>query len=641
APGIDTGMGLERTAAILQGVDTIHHTDLFAPIINAISAAKNAGDLRFDLSTPQLHLEDPTTKPLKVVADHVRAAIFLASDGVTPGNQGRDYMLRRFIRRAYLNGRTLGLDKPFLHRLVPVVEQGYGAIYPELTERRDIISDLILREEERFGVTIESGMNRLDDLIADAKSKNRTQLSGAEVFSLYSSQGFPPELTADILADNGLSFDQNEFQNASESHSKISGSAVGEYQKREFDGLETKFLGYEATTSDAKIVAIRGDKIVLDQSPFYAESGGQSGDTGEIVGENGRAQILDTKKEGKTWVHFAQIEGELREGDAVTATVNSSRRRAIERAHSSTHLLHASLRQHLGKHVEQRGSLVEGDRLRFDFVHFSPISAEELETIEKTVNAEILASLPVEIAEKTLAEAKAMGAMALFGEKYGETVRTVKMGDFSLELCGGTHLPTTSAAGLLRIVSEGGVGANVRRIEALTGTAALEHDREQAQKLREIAAQLGARPENALASAQKLASRNRELEKQLAEMQRQLSGGAADEILAGASEIKGFQFVASRAPEGLSADALRELADKLADKLDGVVVLASENGGKVSWAVKASKSAVGKGAHAGNLVKQLAQITGGGGGGRPDFAFAGGKDVSKIDEAINQAAALV
>ncbi len=641
APGIDTGMGLERTAAILQGVDTIHHTDLFAPIINAITAAKNDGALLFSLSTPQLHPEDPTTKPLKVIADHVRAATFLASDGVTPGNNGRDYMLRRFIRRAYLNGRTLGLDKPFLHRLVPIIEQGYGAIYPELGERRDLISDMILREEERFGVTIESGMNRLDDLMADAKSKNQAQLSGAEVFSLYSSQGFPPELTADILADNNLSFDQNEFERAMESHSKVSGSAVGEYQKREFYGLETQFLGYDLTKSAAKIVAIRDGKIALDKSPFYAESGGQSGDTGEIVGENGRAKVLDTKKEGKTWVHFAEIEGELKEGDAVEAIVDSSRRRAIERAHSSTHLLHASLRQHLGKHVEQRGSLVEGDRLRFDFVHFSAISPDELQKIERTVNEEILASLPIEIAEKSLAEARAMGAMALFGEKYGDVVRTVKMGDFSLELCGGTHLPTTSAAGLLRIVSEGGVGANVRRIEALTGAAAFEHDRAQMQKLGEVAAALGARPENALASAQKLALRTRELEKQVAEMQRKLSGDAADEILATATEIKGIQLVASRAPEGLSADALRELADKLAQKLDGVAVLASENGGKVSWAVKVSKSAVEKGAHAGNIVKELAKITGGGGGGRPDFASAGGKDVSKIDEALAQAPTLI
>ncbi|PQV65440.1 alanyl-tRNA synthetase [Abditibacterium utsteinense] len=641
APGIDTGMGLERTAAILQNVDTIHHTDLFAPIINAISATKNQGEIAFDLSTPQLHPEDPTTKPLKVVADHARAAIFLASDGVTPGNNGRDYMLRRFIRRAYLNGRTLGLDKPFLHRLVPIVEQGYGAIYPELIERGDLISDLILREEERFGVTIESGMNRLDDLMADAKSKGKTQLSGAEVFSLYSSQGFPPELTADILSDNNLSFDQNEFQAASESHSKVSGNAVGEYQKREFDGLQTQFLGYETTKSDAKIVAIRDGKIALDKSPFYAESGGQSGDSGEIIGENGRAQILDTKKEGKTWVHFAEIQGELKEGDAVTAVVDAPRRRAIERAHSATHLLHAALRGHLGKHVEQRGSLVEGDRLRFDFVHFSAISSEELQKIEATVNEEILASLPVEIAEKTLAEARAMGAMALFGEKYGDVVRTVKMGDFSLELCGGTHLSTTSAAGLLRIVSEGGVGANVRRIEALTGEAAFEHDRAQNEKLREVAASLGARPENALAAAQKLVQKTRELEKQLAEMQRKLSGGAADEILSQATEIKGIAFVASRAPENLSADALRELADQISQKMNGVAVLASENGGKVSWAVKATKAAVEKGAHAGNIVKQLAQITGGNGGGRPDFAFAGGKDVSKIDEALNQASSLV
>lgn len=641
APGIDTGMGLERTAAILQGVDTIHHTDLFAPIINAISAAKRDGALGFDLSTPTLDPQDPTTKPLKVVADHVRAAIFMAADGITPGNNGRDYMLRRFIRRAYLTGRSLGLDKPFLHRLVPVVEQGYGNIYPELIERRDIIADLIKREEERFGVTIESGMNRLDDLIDDAKSKGKSTLSGAEVFSLYSSQGFPPELTADILLDNGLSYDEAEYQQAAESHSKVSGSAVGEYQKREFDGFETQFLGYETTKAEAKVAAVRDGKIVLDQTPFYAESGGQTGDTGEIVGENGRAKVLDTKKEGKTWVHFVEVEGELKEGDAVTAIVDSSRRRAVERAHSSTHLLHAALRQHLGKHVEQRGSLVEGDRLRFDFVHFSPITSEELQQVEETVNAEILASLPVVIAEKTLAEARAMGAMALFGEKYGDVVRTVKMGDFSLELCGGTHLPTTSAAGLLRIVSEGGVGANVRRIEALTGNAALEYDREQAQKLRDVAGELGARPDNVLAAAEKLKNRVRDLEKQLADAQRKLSGGAADEILANASEVKGIKFAASRAPEGLAGDALRDLADQLAQKLDGVVVLASENGGKVMWAVKASKSAVEKGAHAGNIVKQLATVTGGGGGGRPDFAQAGGKDVSKIDEALAKSSEMI
>jgi alanyl-tRNA synthetase len=641
APGIDTGMGLERTAAILQGVDTIHHTDLFAPIINAISAAKREGALGFDLSTPQLHPEDPTTKPLKVVADHVRAAIFMAADGVTPGNKGRDYMMRRFIRRAYLNGRTLGLDKPFLHRLLPVVQQGYGDIYPELIERGDLIADLIKREEERFGITIESGMNRLDDLIDDAKSKGENTLSGAEVFNLYSTQGFPPELTADVLQDNGLSFDQEEFQRAAEHFSKISGSGVGEYQKREFDGSETAFVGYETTKTEAKVVAISEGRLVLDRTPFYAESGGQTGDTGEIVGQNGRARVLDTKKEGKTWVHFVEIEGELKEGDAVTAIVDADRRRAIERAHSSTHLLQASLRQHLGTHVVQKGSSVEDDKLRFDFVHFDPISAEDLQKIEKTVNAEILASTPVVVAEKTLAEARAMGAMALFGEKYGDVVRTVKMGDFSLELCGGTHLPTTSAAGLLRIISEGGNGANVRRIEALTGNAALEYDREQAQKLREVAAELGARPDNAVAAAEKLKVRVRDLEKQLADAQRKLSGGASDEILANATEVKGIPFVASRAPEGLVGDALRELADKLADKLNGVVVLAAENGGKVTWAVKAAKSAVEKGAHAGNIVKQLATITGGGGGGRPDFAQAGGKDVSKIEEALAKASEMV
>ncbi len=652
APGIDTGMGLERTAAILQGVDTIHQTDLFAPIINAISAAKSDGALPFSLSTPELNPQDPTTKPLKVIADHVRAATFLASDGVTPGNNGRDYMLRRFIRRAFLNGRTLGLDKPFLHRLVPIIEQGYGAIYPELIERGALISDLILREEKRFGDTIESGMNRLDDLMADAKSKNQTQLSGAEVFSLYSSQGFPPELTADILADNNLSFNQNEFERAMESHSKVSGSAVGEYQKREFDGLETEFLGYETLEAETKIVALAQDesdenvwKIVLDRTPFYAESGGQVGDDGWLVSDTFSAQVFDTHKEGKTWVHTVKVHDgepdEPRVGMQVKAIVDSSRRRAIERAHSSTHLLQAALRRQLGDHVQQKGSLVEGDHLRFDFTHFAALSPDEIAKIEASVNAEILASLPVVIAEKSLAEARAMGAMALFGEKYGDVVRTVKMGDFSLELCGGTHIPTTSAAGLLRIVSEGGVGANVRRIEALTGAAALEYDRAQGEKLGEVARELGARPENAVAAAQKLALRTRELERQVAEMQRKLSGDAADEILATATEIKGIQFVASRAPQNLSADALRDLTDKLAQKLDGVAVLASENGGKVSWAVKATKSAVAAGANAGNIVRELAKITGGGGGGRPDFATAGGKDASKIDEALAKASELI
>jgi len=327
----------------------------------------------------------------------------------------------------------------------------------------------------------------------------------------------------------------------------------------------------------------------------------------------------------------------LKEGDSVSAKVDGSRRRAVERAHSSTHLLHAALRQHLGKHVEQRGSLVQGDKLRFDFVHFAPITDEEKALIEATVNEEILKSIPVDIAEKTLAEAKAMGAMALFGEKYGDVVRTVKMGDFSLELCGGTHLPTTSAAGLFRLVSEGGVGSNVRRIEALTGVEALNYDLAQAQSLKSVAQELGARPDTALDAAAKLKARVKELEKQLAAAQQKLSGGAADEILANASEVKGIKFAAGRAPQGLKADALRALADQLSDKLNGVVVLAAENDGKILWAVKATKGAVEAGAHAGNIVKQLAELTGGKGGGRPDFAQAGGKELDKVEEALAKA----
>ena len=641
APGIDTGMGLERVAAILQGVDTIHQTDLFAPIINAIFAAKQPGVLPFDLSTPELNPENPTTRPTRIIADHVRAAIFLAADGVTPGAAGRDYMLRRFIRRAFLNGRNLGLDKPFLYRLIPTVVQSYGDVYPELVEREAIITGLIEREEERFESTIEAGIGRLEDIVASLKNRGETQIAGEEVFRLYETYGFPRELTQDMAEQEGISLDDEGYRVAADAHSKTSGSAIGEYAVSEFGDLKTEFVGYTQTQCEAQIVAIRDGRIVLDRSPFYAESGGQVGDTGEIVGANGIARVLDTKKEGVTWVHSVEIEGDLNEGETVTATVDVARRRAIERAHSATHLLHAALREHLGAHVQQRGSLVEADRLRFDFVHFEPMKPEEISLVENTVSEEILKSTPVEIAEKTLAEAKAMGAMALFGEKYGEVVRTVKMGDFSLELCGGTHLPTTSAAGTFRILGETGVSANVRRIEALTGLRALDYDRAQAQALRDVAASLGARPENVESAAQKMSARVRELERELAATQRKLAGGATDDILANASESNGIKFVASRAPQGLDKNSLRELADTLADKLDGVVVLALENDGKVVWAVKASHGAVAAGAHAGNIVKALAQITGGGGGGRPDFAQAGGKDATKIDEALSQAPELV
>ena len=641
APGIDTGMGLERVAAILQGVDTIHQTDLFAPIINAIFAANKPGDLPFDLSTPALNPDDPTTRPARIIADHVRAAIFLSADGVTPGAAGRDYMLRRFIRRAYLNGRNLGLDKPFLYRLIPTVVQSYGDVYPELIDRQSIITSFIEREEEAFGATIEAGIGRLEDIVASLKSRGETQIAGEEVFRLYETYGFPRELTQDIAEQEGISLDDEGYRVAAEAHSKTSGVAVGEYAVSEFGDLKTEFVGYTQTQTEAKIVAMRDSKIALDRSPFYAESGGQVGDTGEIVGANGIARVLDTKKSGKTWVHSVEIEGELSEGETVTATVDATRRRAIERAHSATHLLHAALREHLGAHVQQRGSLVEADRLRFDFVHFEPMKPAEILLVENTVSEEILKSTPVEIAEKTLAEAKAMGAMALFGEKYGDVVRTVKMGDFSLELCGGTHLPTTSAAGAFRILGETGVSANVRRIEALTGLRALDYDRQQAQTLRDVAGVLGARSENALSAAEKLSARVRELERELSAAQRKLAGGATDDILANASESNGIKFVASRAPEGLDKNSLRELADTLADKLDGVVILALENESKVVWAVKASKAAVAAGAHAGNLVKALATITGGGGGGRPDFAQAGGKDASKIDEALSKAPELV
>ncbi len=654
APGIDTGMGLERTAAVLQGVDTIHHTDLFAPIIRAIANCGHEGELEFITEPLALDPADPTTRPLKVIADHIRAATFMAADGITPGNTGRDYMMRRFIRRAFLMGRQLGYMQPFLHRIVPVIARGYGEVYPEVAERRAMIANLIHREEERFGDTIEAGMNRVEDLMTALKLKSQRVLPGDEVFRLYETYGFPLELTREVADENGMAIDEEGYHIAADEHSRRSGSSVGEYEKREFGQLETKFLGYDELSSEARVLAVReapltpgpspqlgrGEvlHVVLDQTPFYAESGGQIGDTGELVADDFRGRVLGTQKQGKTWVHVVEpIEGELHEGMIVRTIVDVDRRRAIMRAHSATHLLHAALRHHLGKHVEQRGSLVEPDRLRFDFVHFSPITAQELAEIEDTINEHILLSTPVEIRYTNLNEARAMGAMALFGEKYGDVVRTVRMGDFSLELCGGTHLATTSAAGLCRIVSEGGVGANLRRIEALTGAAALHYDREQEQRLREAARHLGAQPELVPAAAEKLRQRVRELEKQLQQAQQKMAGSAADELLKDATTVNGVAFAAARAPQGLSANALRDLADRLAAKLNGVVVLAGESDSKVLWAVKASKDAVERGAHAGNLVRELAKITGGGGGGRPDFAQAGGKDTSKIDAALAQA----
>jgi alanyl-tRNA synthetase len=641
APGIDTGMGLERTAAVLQGVDTIHHTDLFAPVINAISQLGKSGVLEYSRSTPGLDPNDPQTRPLKVIADHARAAIFMAGDGIVPGNSGRDYMLRRLIRRAFLFGRQLGYYQPFVYRLAPIIAQGYGDVYPEVRERETLISDLIRREEERFNQTIESGMNRLEDLLENLRAKNETVVPGAEVFRLYETFGFPPEMTEEVARENGLEIDEAGFAAAAEAHSKISGSAVGEYESRAFGHQETEFVGYDATSCDAKIVAVSGSQVVLDRTPFYAESGGQVGDEGEIVGENFRARVLDTQKQGRAWVHEIEIlEGEIFEGQNVRAIVDVMRRQAIERAHSATHLLHAALRKHLGKHVEQRGSLVESDRLRFDFVHFAPITSEELERIEDTVNAEVLASIPVEVRVMSLEEAKAEGAMALFGEKYGEVVRTVRMGEFSLELCGGTHLQSTAEAGLCRIVSESGVGANLRRIEALTGAAALRHNRTLENTLKATAGVLGARPNAIESAAEKLKNRVQELEKQLQAAQQKLASSSSEELLQNAVEIHGVRFASGRAPQGLNAGALRELADKLAQKLDGVIVLATEDNDKVLWAVKASKTAVEKGAHAGNLVRELAKITGGGGGGRPDFAQAGGKETGKIGDALQQASEL-
>ncbi|MEO6906459.1 MAG: alanine--tRNA ligase-related protein, partial [Abditibacteriaceae bacterium] len=486
-----------------------------------------------------------------------------------------------------------------------------------------------------------------EDLLDELQQKGQKVLSGTEAFHLYETFGFPIELTRELAAEKSVEINQEEYQQAAEKHSKISGSGVGSYEKREFGQLESTFVGYDQLSCNATVQAIRANdddtlQIVLDHTPFYAQSGGQVGDTGELTADGLRAEVLDVQKQGKTWVHTVKVtEGELSEGRTIHAAVDANRRQAIARAHSATHLLQASLRKHLGKHVEQRGSLVEADRLRFDFVHFDPIDDAQLRQVEKTINSEVLQSLPVDIVEKTLSEAKSEGVMALFGEKYGDVVRTVRMGDVSYELCGGTHLKNTSQAGVLRIISEGGVGANIRRVEALTGMAAWEYDQQQAQQLRGAAHALGGTTSNLTATADKIRHRVRDLEKQIHQLQHQMAGDTADQLLSETVEVKGVKLLASRAPQGLDATSLRELSDRLAQKLDGVVALAGEVNGKVLWAVKVSPTALKSGAHAGNIVRELAKITGGGGGGRPDFAQAGGKDLSKIDDALAEVPTLL
>ena len=633
APCVDTGMGLERIAAVLQGVHSNYEIDLFQRLIEAAAGAVGTKDTK--------------ANSLRVIADHIRATAFLIADGVLPSNEGRGYVLRRIMRRAIRHGYQLGQAKPFFYKLVKPLVAEMGEAYPELAKGEGDIESAILHEEERFAETLGNGMQILEADIAGLKDK---QIPGAVVFKLYDTYGFPADLTADLARERGLTVDMKGFEREMEKQRERARAASkfgADYSRKLEVDEATEFSGYDYVAQSANVTALfRGDEpvkklktgeegiVVLDHTPFYGESGGQVGDTGVLEAKGVRFVVTDTQKRGAAHLHVGKLEeGTLKVGDAIEAKIDAERRAAIVGNHSATHLLHAALRKVLGDHVTQKGSLVAPDRLRFDFSHNQPVTHEELVWIEDMVNQEIRRNVHADVRQMSYDEAIDFGAMALFGEKYGDTVRVMKFGDFSTELCGGTHVSRTGDIGLFRIVSESGVAAGIRRIEAVTGDGALQYVREEQDKLDAVAAVLKTGRDDAVSRTQQLVARNRELEKELSALRAKLASGQGSDLASQAVEVEGLKVIAARV-DGADAGALRDAVDQLKNKLgSGVVVLGSADGGKVRLAAGATKD-VSKQVPAGKLVNSVAEQVGGRGGGRPDFAQAGGSEPDKLDAAL-------
>ena len=647
---IDTGMGLERTAAVLAGLRGPFETDLFAPILRQLESLSGLTYTSSDT--------DPKDVAFRRVADHVRATAFCIADGVLPSNVGRGYVLRRLMRRAILAGRrTLGLEKPFLADMMNTVIDQRVSDYPELAERRETILRYAAIEEKQFRRTLEAGTARLQTILDSGA------ISGDEAFTLFATYGFPVEMTVEVAREAGLTVDMERYNALWEEHLKVSeGGKTREVftdsvvpALREGGVEKTLFVGYSEAMTHGTVTAIvkagqlaesaaEGEtvQIVLDQTPFYAEAGGQMGDTGTLHGADGAATVTDTQKDSGYWFHTATVTaGELRVGERLEAEIDAGRRASIQRNHTTTHLLHKALQQVLGPHVQQRGSLVAPDRLRFDFSHDKAMTGEETRQVEGLVNEKILDDLPIHTFERPIAEAKEMGATMLFGEKYGDVVRVVQAGDYSLEFCGGTHLAHTSQAGLFKIVSEGSTQAGVRRIEAVTGKAALLRTLDQERLLSDIAASLKTSPLSAPASVEKLQADLKAKDKELAALQKAAAGGQVERLAAEALAVNGFALVSQSVGDGVDGETLRQLAEELASRLkSAVVILGATKDSKVALAVRVTKDLVGRGLNAGALVKAAAAMVGGGGGGRPDAAQAGGKDPLKLAEALAEAARL-
>ena len=646
---VDTGMGFERIASVLQGVAGNYDIDLFRTIIaveERIAAKRYGADAKDDVS-------------FRVIADHSRAVTFLVADGVVPSNEGRGYVLRRLLRRAARHGKLLGIDGSFLHRVVDGVVAAMGGAYPEIVEGKARIQEVIETEEERFAQTLDRGLALLEGEIAAARAAKRTVLAGDIAFRLYDTYGFPLDLTQDILAGEGMTVDHAGFDAAMEAQRERGRGAqrfADATAAPEISGLAelaTRFVGDRIDTWESEVLALIADgaatrgpvrvgqhvDVVTAETPFYAESGGQAGDRGWLVADDGtRVEVLDTVKIAPAIVAHRGVvrQGALEVGSRVRLSIDAARREASRLNHSATHLLHAALRARLGTHVKQAGSAVGPERLRFDFSHHKPVGADELQAIEDDVNAWVRANAEVSVDVMPYDDAVKSGALAFFGEKYGDRVRVVRMGGFSTELCGGTHVRRTGDIGLVKVRGEGGVAAGVRRLEAVTGEGALGFVRSREQQLRDVSTLLRGTEEEAAARLEKLLAQQKELERRVSELQQKLAGGASRDFLADARRVDGATVLATKV-EGLDDKALRELADTLRDRIkSGAVVLGAAQGDRAILLAAVTKDQTGR-FHAGNIIKALAPLVGGGGGGRPDFAQAGGKDPSRLDAALTKA----
>ena len=653
---VDTGMGLERMATIMQGVDSIFDVDTVKSIRDAVCAKANV----------EYGKDHKTDVSVRVITDHIRSVTMMTADGVLPSNEGRGYVLRRLLRRAARHGKLLGIEGEFLAELSKSVIACSGEAYPELVEKQDYIFKILSIEENSFYKTIDKGMEILKADMEEMKAAGEKVMSGEKSFRLYDTYGFPVDLTKEILAEEGMEIDEDAFTaemkaqkeraRSARAKSNYMGAAETVYNELPVE-LETAFAGYDVyDVANAKIVALvaneavaetaqAGDTVAvfLDRTPFYAESGGQVGDQGVIKTETGVVKVTNcVKVVGGKIAHMGEVtEGLVQVGEMACASIDVELRMASSRNHSATHLLHKALRTVLGTHVEQAGSYVSAERLRFDFTHFAAMTADEIKEVERLVNDAIFASYDVHTDEMSIDEARNRGAMALFGEKYGEVVRVVDMGGYSIELCGGAHLKNTAQVGSFKILSENGVAAGVRRIEAVTGKEALKHYQAQEDEIKEICRLVKSTPDKLLARLEQLLAEQKETAKELEKLKAKMAGGAADEMLNSKVEIGGVAVLAAEVKD-MDGNALRTMGDQLKQKLgSGVVVLASGKDGKVNLMAMATDDVVKKGVHAGNIIKVAAAVCGGGGGGRPNMAQAGGKDASKIADALEKAKAVV